>query len=971
MRHPPSSSATAADSSSPHHAAAAAANYDADRTHAPHVIGGMKSLESLSSLQSLPVSSIADPASADEMLDVLADAQTAFLKATQADADKIAHAVARASDQRRIVFAALAVEETGMGILEDKALKNHFAAEYVWSKHAKTKTVGIIEEDHSRGITQVANPVGPIASIIPCTNPTSTIVFHILLAMKTRNTIVFLPHPRARRVSKFVCDVLGKAAVAAGAPPGCIACIDPSSVSFSQYIMQHEKIRFVLATGGASMVHAAYTSGKPTIAVGAGNCASIVDESANLDDAVGLIVLGKTFDNGIICASEQAAVVVDEVYDSFVSKLVARGVHFVRDAAQRERLAKTFHVDGKINPDIVGQSASKIAQMADITVPETCPTPLVLAVETGEIGPQEPFSYEKLCPILAVYRAQDFDDAIRKAKSLALNHGVGHTSCLHTNVERNRERIRQFELEMPTHHNLVNVPASLGAIGGPYNSNLEPSLTLGVGTTGGSSMSANLGPMQLLNVSTTAERQEHVEWFKSPHSVYFNRNSIRDALHDLVDDDPRDSFGPCGSDGADGKSSRKCRVLIITDAIMVGLGLIDTTVDALVGEMGMTVSVWAGVTPDPTMDCVRSGVEEMKRFEPDVVIALGGGSAIDGAKVMRLLYEHPEMTIEDMALRFIEIRRRIIRFPLHNTKVRRLICIPTTSGTGAEVTPFAVITSDDGVKYPLTSYALVPDIAIVDPSLAMSQPKRLAAYTGLDALTHALESLVSTYASDYTIPLSMQATRLVLMHLEESVVHGNETARAKVHHAATIAGLAFGNAFLGIAHSLAHQLGAAFHVPHGLACALVITHVMRYNAVKNPTRMGVFSQYMCPQSAERYASVARFVGLDACEVVRAGEGYDADDDAVNAFLVEALIDEVEALRERLGVPATLIAYFEEQQLAQKGTQVPITREAIAAKLDGLALAAFDDQCTGTNPRYPLISELKVLLECACFGDGIE
>lgn len=696
-------------------------------------------------LADLKPSLTVSPDEAEDMLARLTRAQTAFLNCTQADVDRITHAVARVADLKRVEFARLAVEETGIGLLEDKVIKNHFSAEYVWSKHATTKTVGILDEDMSRGLTTVAKPVGPIASLVPCTNPTSTIVFHVLSCMKTRNTIVFLPHPRAQRVSQHVTEVLLEAAIEAGAPPDCIACVSPS-LDLSKYIMQNDSIKFVLATGGEAMVRAAYASGKPTIAVGAGNCAAIIDETADLDAAVGLVVLGKTFDNGVVCATEQAIVVLDEVYDKVMDKLEERGVYFVRDSEDRKLLADTFRPECKLNANVVGKSALTIADMAGIQKPPA--GTLVLGVEASAIGTDEPFSFEKLCPILAMYRATDFDHAIDLASKLALNHGVGHTSSLHTNAEIHRDRIRKFEEMMPTCHNLINMPSSLGAIGGPYNMHLEPSLTLGVGTMGGSSESRNLGPQALLNLQTTAERVDHIEWFKAPHSVYFNRNSIRDALFDLALDDPRgSSLSPSGN------VAERTRVMVITDACMVRLGLLATTIETI-EDMGMTVSVFDGVEPDPSMSLVRRGVAAMQAFEPHVLVAVGGGSAIDGAKVMRLVYEHPDMSLEDMALRFIEIRRRIVRFPQLGSKIKKLVCIPTTSGTGAEVTPFAVITGDDKMKYPITSYALVPEVAIVDVDLAMSQPTKLATYTGLDALAHALESMVSVYASDFTIPLS-------------------------------------------------------------------------------------------------------------------------------------------------------------------------------------------------------------------------
>lgn len=879
----------------------------------PHGMSKAQYEECLRTLEA-SVSPIDTPAAADAALAGLERAAEEFRALDQEQTDEIFRQVALEVNRQRVLLAALAVADTGMGLLEDKTVKNHFASEYVFAKHKDTPTVGVVARDPATGVMDIAEPLGPIAGLIPCTNPTSTAIFKGLIALKTRNPIIFMPHPRSHRATHFTAELLRKTAVRFGAPEDCIRCVRPSK-EMSDHIMRHDAVKLILATGGNAMVKAAYASGHPAIGVGAGNAPSIVDETADVDRAAGFIVTGKTFDNGVICASEQAVVAVDAVYDDLYAALARRGVHFLDDSAKAQ-LEAVFWKDGHLNPDVVGQSAARIAAMAGIDIP---PSTLVLGVVEDQVGPNAPFSHEKLSPVLAVYRAADFAAALDLGVRLAENGGLGHTAALHTAPD-NEAHILEFSRRMPTCHNLVNMPSSLGAIGSGYNPNLEPSLTLGVGSYGSSSTSLNVGPSSLLNIKRTAALTQHIEWFKVPPAVYFNAGALREAFGDLF------------KATKDGGRLKRC--MVVTDRFIEDMGQLEVLKVAL-REHGVAFELFLDVEPDPSLDTVRKGVAAMRRFEPDVVVAWGGGSPMDAAKVMRLMYEHPEMTLEDMAVRFIEIRHRAVEFPAAGTKVQKLVAVPTTSGTGAEMTPFAVITGDDGRKYPICSYRMTPEIAIVDPDLVRTLPAPLAAATGMDALSHAVESLVSCYQSDYTKPLSLQATKMIMESLPASVESGDYVSRQKVHHGAAIAGLAFGSAFLGVCHSLAHQLGAKFHIPHGIAIAMLLPHVIAFNADNAPTRQAYFPQLTHPVAEREYAGLADYIGVTA-------------PDMTPTQRVGALIGAVEGLKAQIGMPKSIRAYG-------------VTKEEFAKMVDEMALNAFDDQCTGTNPRWPLVTQLHQVL----------
>lgn len=834
------------------------------------------------------------------------EAQRKYSKFTQSQVDAIFKAAAKAANAARLPLAKLAVEETGMGVVEDKVIKNHFAAEYIHNKFKDVKTCGITEHDTVYGVRKVAEPVGVIAGIVPTTNPTSTTIFKALLALKTRNGIIFSPHPRARRATCEAARVVLRAAVAAGAPPEIIGCIDEPTVELSKYLMEHPEVDLILATGGPNMVHAAYTSGKPAIGVGAGNTPAVIDETASIPMAVNSVLLSKTFDNGIICASEQSIIVVDGVYDAVRVELLKRGAVLL-DGEQKKKLAGTLAPNGRLNPAVVGQTAATIAAMAGFVVPADTK---VLVAEVEKIGPDEPLSIEKLSPVLAMYHAPDFDTAIAIGESLIEFAGPGHTAVLYTD-QRNADRIDRFGLRLRVGRVLVNQPASQGAIGDLYNFRLEPSLTLGCGTWGGNSVSENVGVHQLLNVKTIAERRENMLWFRLPPKVYFKAGSLPVALGDLAD--------------------RK-RAMLVTDKPLVDLGYAARVTD-LLEAMGIETRVFSEVMPDPDVATIRAGVERLRAFQPDVVIALGGGSPMDAAKVMWMLYEQPHVQFEDLAMRFMDIRKRVYTFPELGKKAL-MVAIPTTSGTGSEVTPFAVVTDDrTGIKYPIADYELTPDMAIVDAQLVMSMPKKLTAYGGIDALVHALEAMVSVVATDYTNGMALEATRILMKYLPMAYEHGDHAvAREKVHNAATMAGMAFANAFLGLCHSMAHKIGAAFDLPHGLANALLIGHVMRYNAEDAPQKQAAFPQYEYPQAKARYARVAGYLGLP-------GEN---DDERV-----ASLIRAVEDLKRRVGIPATI-------------REAGVDEDDFHAEVDRLAELAFDDQCTGANPRYPLIADIREL-----------
>jgi acetaldehyde dehydrogenase/alcohol dehydrogenase len=843
----------------------------------------------------------------DALIERVRKAQRTFATYSQARVDTIFKAAAMAANAARVPLARLAAEETGMGIFEDKVIKNHFAAEFIYHKYKDVRTCGVIEHDEMYGIRKVAEPVGVIAGVVPTTNPTSTAIFKSLLALKTRNGIIFSPHPRAKEATCAAARLVLEAAVKAGAPENIIGWIDEPTVALSKYLMDHAAIDLILATGGPGMVHAAYTSGKPAIGVGAGNTPAVIDETAGIPMAVSSILLSKTFDNGMICASEQSIVVVDAVYEAVRQELLKRGAVLLDDE-QKRKLAATLAPQGKLNAAVVGQSATRIAAMAGFEVPAPAK---VLVAEITEIGPQEPLSIEKLSPVLAMYRAADFGDALKKAERLVQFAGRGHTAVLYTNPG-NDDRIEQYGLGLKAGRVLVNQPASQGAIGDLYNFRLEPSLTLGCGSWGGNSVSENVGVRQLLNVKTVAERRENMLWFRVPSKVYFKTNALPVAFEDL--------------------RGRK-RVFVVTDGPLFELGYAHRVTDLAEG-MGMETQVFFEVQPDPDLTTIYRGVERLRAFKPDVIVAIGGGSPIDAAKIMWLLYEHPEVKFEDLAMRFMDIRKRVFAFPELGKKAV-MVAIPTTSGTGSEVTPFAVVTDDrTGLKYPIADYELTPDMAIVDPQLVMSMPKKLTAYSGLDALTHALEAIASVVATDYTNGLALEAIRVLMKYLPAAYENGDSDrhAREKVHNAATMAGMAFANAFLGLCHSMAHKLGAAFDLPHGLANALLISHVIRYNSTDAPLKQAAFPQYEYPEAKERYARVATYLGLPG---------------RTDAEKVEALIEAIEALKRRLAVPVTI-------------REAGVDAARFHSKVAEMAELAFDDQCTGANPRYPLISDIREL-----------
>lgn len=868
-------------------------------------------------------------------------AQAKFATYTQEQVDAIFKQAALAANADRIPLAKMAVAETGMGVIEDKVIKNHFASEYIYNKYKSEKTCGVIESDSTFGIQRIAEPVGILAGIIPTTNPTSTTVFKALLALKTRNAIIFSPHPRAKQSTIAAAKVVLEAAIAAGAPADIIGWIDAPTVELSQALMQHTDVKLILATGGPGMVRAAYSSGHPSLGVGAGNTPAVISTSAHIQTAVSSILLSKTFDNGMICASEQSVIVVDDIYDQVKQEFIARGAYFL-NAEERAKVGAVLLKDGHINPAIVGQSVTQIALLAGVdlgcsidsqTVDNLtdsgagsfpCAAPKVLIGEVEAIDETEPFAYEKLSPVLAMYRASSFADAVAKAVSLIEFGGRGHTSVLYTNPA-NRDEIFYFENQIKTGRVLINTPASQGAIGDLYNFKLDPSLTLGCGTWGGNSVSENVGPQHLLNIKTVSERRENMLWFRVPPKVYFKYGCLPIALREL---------------------QGKQRAFIITDNPLFDLGVLNP-VTAVLDEIGIKYDIFHDVEPDPTLSNVNQGLERLRSFQPDVIIAIGGGSPMDAAKVMWLMYEQPDVEFDGLAMRFMDIRKRVYQLPPLGQKAT-LVAIPTTSGTGSEVTPFAVVTDDRvGIKYPLADYALTPNMAIVDPELVLNMPKRLTAYGGVDALTHALEAYVSVLASEFTNGLALEAIDLLFRYLPRAYKNGaaDPEAREKVHYAATIAGMAFANAFLGICHSMAHKLGSTFHVPHGLANALMISHVIRYNATDVPFKQAIFPQYKYPNAKERYARIADHLNLGG---------------TTPNEKVERLIGAIEALKRELDIPQTIREVLGDDD----GT--------FYSQLETMADQAFDDQCTGANPRYPLISDLKDLYiraYGATSGDG--
>ncbi|MBY6109666.1 bifunctional acetaldehyde-CoA/alcohol dehydrogenase [Halomonas sp. DP1Y21-3] len=845
-------------------------------------------------------------------------AQRVFASFSQEKVDAIFRAASLAANQARIPLARQAVEETAMGVLEDKVIKNHFASEFIYNKYKDDRTCGVIATHDEAGTMTIAEPVGLICGIIPTTNPTSTAIFKALISLKTRNGIIFSPHPRARHCTNAAAKLVLEAAVAAGAPQDIIGWIDQPSVELSEALMKHEGINLILATGGPGMVKAAYSSGKPAIGVGAGNVPVVIDESADIKRAVASILMSKTFDNGVVCASEQAVIVLDEVYDEVRERFASHAAYLL-SADEADQVRQVLLKNGALNAAIVGQSAATIAGLAGIEVPADTK---ILIGEGERVSIDDAFAHEKLSPTLGMFRASSFEDAVDQACTMVEFGGIGHTSGLYTDQDTQQSRIRYFGHRLKTARILVNIPTSHGGIGDMYNFDMAPSLTLGCGSWGGNSISENVGPKHLINTKTVAKRAENMLWHKLPESIYFRRGSLSVALTDLKD---------------------KQRAFIVTDRFLFNNGYADELM-ALLKGLGMEVHTFYDVEADPTMSIVDKGAEAMASFQPDVILALGGGSPMDAAKIMWVKYEHPDVHFQDLAMRFMDIRKRIYQFPTMGEKAS-LVCIPTTSGTGSEVTPFAVVTDDaTGIKYPLADYQLTPDMAIVDANLVMKMPRSLTAFGGYDAVTHALEAYVSVLANEFSDGHALQALKLLKQYLPASYREGerNAVAREKVHSGASIAGMAFANAFLGVCHSMAHKLGAEFHLPHGLANALLITNVVRFNANDNPTKQTAFSQYDRPKARSRYAEVADHLGQP-----QAGDR--------TAQKVERLINWLDELKRELDIPASI-------------REAGVPEADFLAKLDEVAAEAFDDQCTGANPCYPLISELKEVLRASYYGE---
>lgn len=854
----------------------------------------------------------------DKLILRVKESQNVYAQFSQEKVDEIFKQAAIAANEARISLAKLAVNETGMGIVEDKVIKNHFASEFIFNKYKNTETCGLIEDDRSFGIKKIAEPIGIICGIIPTTNPTSTVIFKALIALKTRNAIIFSPHPKAKLCTIEAARIIKTAAERAGAPANLIGWISEPSVELSQWLMKHEHISLILATGGPGMVKAAYSSGKPAIGVGPGNTPALIDETADVKMAVNSILLSKTFDNGVICASEQAVVVHKKLYEAVKKEFQDRGALILNT----EQIAKVRDIildrkKGTINAAIVGQKASSIAKLAGFDIPETAK---VLIGEVSDISPDEPFAYEKLSPCLALYSCEDFEDGLDKARRLVEFGGFGHTSVLYTD-QQNQDRIDRYSDVVKTGRILVNMPSSQGAIGDIYNFRLEPSLTLGCGSWGGNSISENVGVKHLLNIKTVAERRENMLWFKVPRKIYFKYGCLPVALQEL-------------------KGKKRC--FIVTDSFLFTAGYVDK-ITRVLDEMGIESECFHQVNPDPTLKTINEGVKSLNAFQPDVIIGFGGGSPMDAAKIMWVLYENPEVSFEGLALRFMDIQKRIYAFPNNGNKAE-MVAIPTTSGTGSEVTPFSVVTDDrTGMKYPLADYALTPDMAIIDAELVKTMPAGLTAASGIDALTHALEAFASIMASDYTNGIALEAIRILFKYLPKAYKNGesDRKAREKVHNASSMAGMAFANAFLGVCHSMAHKLGAAFHIPHGVANAFMINEVIRFNATDTPVKQAAFPQYEYPTAISRYVRIAEYLGIRG--------GKDSEK-------VDKLIQLIEDLKKQLDIPESIRDYG-------------ITETAFMAKLDELSEHAFDDQCTGANPRYPLISEIKEMYLSAYYGKG--
>ena len=856
----------------------------------------------------------------EKKIDEVRKAQQIFSTYTQEQVDKIFTAAAIAANQARIPLAKMAVEETGMGIVEDKVIKNHYASEYIYNAYRDTKTCGVIEEDSAYGTKKIAEPIGVVAAVIPTTNPTSTAIFKSLICLKTRNAIIISPHPRAKKSTIAAAKVVLDAAVKAGAPKGIIGWIDIPSLELTDTLMKEADI--ILATGGPGMVKAAYSSGKPALGVGAGNTPAIIDETADVVLAVNSIIHSKTFDNGMICASEQSVIVDKKVYKAVKDEFIARGCHFLTKT-ELDKVRKTILINGSLNAKIVGQSAYTIAKLAGVDVSRETK---ILIGEVTSVDLSEEFAHEKLSPVLAMYKSDNFNDAIDKASHLIADGGYGHTSSIYINSETEKEKLDIFEETMKTCRILINTPSSQGGIGDLYNFKLTPSLTLGCGSWGGNSVSENVGVKHLLNIKTVAERRENMLWFRAPEKVYFKKGCLPVALNEL-----KTVLG-------------KKKAFIVTDQFLYKNGYTKCITDKL-DELGIVYTVFYDVAPDPTLACAKEGAKAMKLFEPDCIIAVGGGSAMDAGKIMWVMYEHPEVDFMDMAMRFMDIRKRIYTFPKMGEKAY-FIAIPTSSGTGSEVTPFAVITDEEsGIKYPLADYELLPKMAIVDADMMMNQPKGLTSASGIDALTHALEAYASIMATDYTDGLALKAMKNIFEYLPAAYENGPHDAKAReqMATASTMAGMAFANAFLGVCHSMAHKLGAYHHLPHGIANALLITDVMRFNAAEVPAKMGTFSQYQYPHCKERYVECADFLHI---------KGKNDDEKFEN------LIAAIEELKEKVGIKKTIKDYG-------------VDEKEFLRTLDEMTEMAFDDQCTGANPRYPLMKEIKAMYLKAYYGKPVE
>ena len=851
-----------------------------------------------------------------ERMTIMRRAQREFAKFTQEQVDHIFFEAAMAANKARIPLAKMAVEETGMGVMEDKVIKNHYASEYIYHAYRNTKTVGVLEEDPAFGIKKIAEPIGLVAAVIPTTNPTSTAIFKALLCLKTRNAILISPHPRAKKCTAEAARIVYEAAGKAGAPEGIIGCIEFPSLELTGELMHEADI--ILATGGPGMVHAAYSSGKPALGVGAGNTPVIIDESADIKLAVNSIIHSKTFDNGMICASEQSVTVLDGIYDEVRAEFERRGCYFLK-GDELDKVRHTILINGALNAKIVGQSAHTIAQLAGVDVPEETKI-LIGEVESVELS--EEFAHEKLSPVLAMYHAKDFDEALDKAEKLVCDGGHGHTASLYIHPAQ-KEKIMKHAERMEACRIVINTPSSFGGIGDLYNFKMAPSLTLGCGTWGGNSVSENVGVKHLLNVKTVAERRENMLWFRAPQKVYFKKGCMPVALDEL------------------GTVMGKKKCFIVTDTFLYKNGYV-APIEAKLDQLGIQHTCFYDVAPDPNLSSALKGAQAMRLFEPDCIIALGGGSAMDAGKIMWVMYEHPEVDFLDMAMRFMDIRKRVYTFPKMGEKAY-FVAIPTSSGTGSEVTPFAVITDDrTGTKYPLADYELLPNMAIVDADNMMNQPRGLTSASGIDVLTHGLEAYASMMATDYTDGLALKSMKNVFDYLPRAYEYGaaDPEARQKMADASCMAGMAFANAFLGVCHSMAHKLGAYHHLPHGVANALMICHVLRYNAAEVPAKMGTFPQYDHPHTLARYAECARFCGI--C-------GKD-DEETLDLF-----IQKIEELKAKVGIKKSIAEYG-------------ISEEAFMSTLDQMVEDAFDDQCTGANPRYPLLKEIKAMYLKAYYGE---